>query len=178
MAFRLHNEDPKTELKRFGRRCALGVGALVVLSAVVGRRRNDVARAGCGKSRSETGPIIWSDDIEIVASASRMQNKRIFAFVGAEWDNGTKELEYRTFNDPDVRAVIHDRYIPLWIDVSDDELPRTKKALERFRIIGTPTIMLFTPNFMHEFERFNSYIDAERLLPSLLKNSETELARR
>jgi thiol:disulfide interchange protein len=179
-------EDPRTELKRFSRRLALGLGGFVVLGAVLGQRQqaknrelannrftDESATAGCGKSRIDiAGPIAWYTDYEIVSAKSMAEGggKMILVFVGAEWDTGTKEFEDTSFRDPDIRNILHEKYIALYIDSTEteDEPPILRKMLDRFNIIGLPSLLLFTAGFKHELVRVNQYIQPQRVLSILL----------
>ena len=93
--------------------------------------------------------------------------RRILMMFGASWDTASKELESVTFEDAAVRSLLNQHYIAAYVDFSDDEDPRTRKAQERFKILGTPVVLVFTPRFEREVVRLNEYVSPAELLARL-----------
>jgi len=155
--------------RRFGRRLAVGLGAFVLLGAALRRRESSSGSVGCGKRRFDAqGPIEWLTSYDAAMREARRDEKLGLAFVGAEWDTGSKKLEHETFADPDVRAIVHARYVALYVDMTDDEAPTFGPLRDRFKVLGTPTIILFSTGFYQELVRFTEYMTPQRLLSALL----------
>ena len=132
--------------------------------------------AGCGKSSLVPPTIPWNDLAHGEALAESM-HKPAFIFFFAEWSTADKELDERVFTRPAVRAEMQS-FIPIRVDVSDDDLPGVNEAKDRFRVLGVPTMLVVKsfddyPNrhwpaeqsATDELFRANEFMDAEHLVP-------------
>jgi thioredoxin:protein disulfide reductase len=142
-------------MRRFGRFLAL---AVIVACAGIS--------AGCGKSHVAI-PISWHVDIESAAASAKAQNKPLFVFVGADWDMGSKVIERDTLGDVEVRRLLERELVSILVDATDDENPRTRAGLQRFQVLGTPTLIILAPDGMSEIARFNEVIPAKVLARAL-----------
>jgi hypothetical protein len=111
-------------------------------------------------------PLAWMKDVDAAAAKAAREGKPALVYVGAEWDTASKELEDRSFVDPDVRRAA-DGYVLLAVDATDDENPSVFGAKERFRINGTPTLIVYAPDFRTELYRANEFVRPERLASAL-----------
>lgn len=118
-------------------------------------------------------PIAWLTDENAAAQLAATTHKRGLVFVGAEWDTAAKELEHETFVDPEVRRLVNNGYIPLAVDATDDESPVTRRQLDRFKILGDPSLIIFEPDFKTELYRLNEYVSAQHFA-SVLRYAGTE----
>ena len=121
---------------------------------------------GCGKSHVVVQPLTWETD-EVAALARSAQEKRpLFVYVGAEWDASAKELEHVTFADARVRKELR-RFVKLHIDMTDDELPSTARATQRFKIIGEPALLVLAPDGETELVRIHQFVPPDQLVAVL-----------
>lgn len=116
----------------------------------------------CGKSPVDV-QIDWYSDAAPAISRARTQNKPLIVFVGAEWDMGSKMLEHETFASPEVRALVNRGFIGIQVDATDDDDPRTRRLTERFKVIGTPTIILLAPDGVSEISRISMFVTPDVL---------------
>jgi thiol:disulfide interchange protein len=152
--------------------------SLVVVLALAGSAAS-AASLGCGKSAVDLG-IVWQVDDHAAVALARAADKPLVVFVGAEWDSGSKRLENESFGDVEVRALLRRRFITLRVDATDDDDPRTKRLADRFKVIGTPAIIIFGSDGASEIYRINSFIQArplEKALRSALRPEAVHEAR-
>ena len=121
--------------------------------------------AGCGKSHVEQRLIWETDDVAALARSAR-EGRLLFVYVGAEWDASAKQLELVTFADARVRNELR-TFVNLHIDMSDDELPSTARATQRFKIIGEPALLVLAPDGETELVRIHQFVPPERLVAVL-----------
>ena len=133
----------------------------VVLLLAVG-----ASASACGKSPVRTD-LQWYSELEPALAMASAEHKPLFVYVGAEWDAGGKELEHQTFPDGEVNQLLRSRFVLFRVDATDDDAPRTKELSERFKVLGVPTMIIFTPSGMTELKRFNQYIPPQVLVPAL-----------
>lgn len=126
---------------------------------------------GCGKSTVDLqSPIAWQLEPESALSLAKAQKRPLLVFVGAEWDASTKEMQ-QTFADREVRSLVRRDFVPLRIDVTDDEAPRTREVVQRFDVVGTPTTIILDSDGQRELKRFHSFV-APKILVSALRGAE------
>lgn len=174
----LSRDDSRPCLVHGERRYALWV-VLGVLAVVVGaaglrlltadpRHRLWVWRMG------KTARITWLREPDLAEQQALRQHKHVLVFVGADWDTATKELEEATFADVDVRAAVHDGFIPLYVDMTDDEAPNVQRLQQRYKIIGEPSVFAYAPTTGRELFRISEFRSAEKLLPDLIAAMEVD----
>jgi len=87
------------------------------------------------------GAIRWRSD---AAAAEREANKGqrpLLVFFSAEWCMPCKEMLRTSFADAAVAALIERRFVPLFVDVTDDN--DTAAALrDRFAVVALPTVVV------------------------------------
>jgi hypothetical protein len=128
----------------------------------------------CRKT-SDPPPIAWHD-LEEGEALARKQHRLALVFVTAEWSTADKELDYRTFPDPEVREIASG-FVPIRIDVSDDELENVQHVKDRFDVKGVPTILVVDfedyplryryPPDRYDLYRANEFVTPDKLAPQL-----------
>lgn len=119
----------------------------------------------CGKSYVAQTLTWETDDVAALARSAR-EDRPLFVFVGAEWDASAKELERLTFADARVRKELQ-RFVTLYVDMTDNELPSTSRATQRFRIVGEPALLVLAPDGETELVRIYQFVPPEKLLAEL-----------
>lgn len=89
------------------------------------------------------------------------------ARVHADWQVASKQIDHATLADPEVRALLARRFVAIHIDMTDDEDASSRRATERFQVIGLPTILVLGPDGNTELLRFNEDIAPEALRKAL-----------
>ena len=120
----------------------------------------------CGKAPSESPPMAWRTNVAEAEAEAARTGKPALVLVRADWDTATKELEHRSFADPEVRKLAQS-YVLLAVDATDDEDPAFRRAAERFRSVGTPTLIFYAPHFRAELHRENQFVPPDRLASML-----------
>ncbi|MDP8228204.1 MAG: thioredoxin family protein, partial [Candidatus Electryoneaceae bacterium] len=113
------------------------------------------------------------DDEDTAFQRARMNDQPIIIDFGAEWCVACKELDHKTFSDPQVFTAINDNFIPLKIDGTDvtDEV---KAVWERYGVRGLPTVLFLSPDGT-EIERFEAFRTVDEVMPvltSIISNQE------
>lgn len=120
------------------------------------------ATAACGKSRKAPPALQWFEDVELAYAEAKRWAKPVFLSFGASWDCGTKELEHRTFPDPEVGTLLYDGFVCVRVDCSDDEDPRTARLSRDFDIKGVPTLIA-TDASRRDLWRVTEYTTPDKL---------------
>jgi thiol:disulfide interchange protein len=136
-------------------RCLGSLLVVVALSSI----------SGCGKSHV-VEPLTWETDDVVALARSAQEDRPLFVYVGADWDTAAKELEYVTFADARVRKELR-RFVNLHVDMTDDELPSTTRATQRFKIIGEPALLVLAPDGETELVRIHQFVPPAELLAVL-----------
>ncbi|MBX3189869.1 MAG: thioredoxin family protein [Labilithrix sp.] len=123
--------------------------------------------AACGKTDYAPDDVSWIDaDFDLARARALALGRPVMLFFGATWDTGSKQMG-KTFREPEVCGVLSYGYVAVFVDVSDDERPATRRAAERFRVIGTPTTLVTTSTLDAELVRFNEVVYPRRLATAL-----------
>jgi thiol:disulfide interchange protein len=150
----------------------LGLGLAVLAAVVIGPRA-----IGCGKTAVDL-PIAWQHDYESGARLARVEHKPLILFFGAAWDCAWKEIEHETLTDRRVRTMLGRDFVTVHIDTTDDdEEPLSRAMMNRFRVIGDPTIIILGPDGESEILRFQEYVPADRFLVALAAARREDAAR-
>jgi thiol:disulfide interchange protein len=120
-----------------------------------------VVATGCGKSDVDVR-VRWLTDIDAAAASAKAQNKPLFVYFGAQWDVAAKELEHRTFRDPEVSSLLNRRFVSIHVDTTDDEDQRVNALQRHFEVIGDPTVVIVAPDGA-EMVRFNQFVPPRAL---------------
>ncbi len=84
----------------------------------------------------------WKTDYETVAQEARFKNKLVFIDIGAPFCSICKAIDKTLFASESVRGAIDTIAVPVKIDGSNSA---NAKIIERYRVLGFPTILLINP---------------------------------
>ena len=124
-----------------------------------------VLTAACGKFRTAP-PVTWLSDVGLAYLEARRTGRHVFLFFGATWDTSSKELEHKSYPDPDVASLLFASFVCARVDCSDDEDPTTIDLVRRFDVKGTPT-MLVTDAFGVGLWRACEFVPPDKLAVAL-----------
>ncbi len=107
---------------------------------------------------------IW-DDQEMAFERARASGNTVMIDFWADWCAACKELDHKTFSQPEVYEIVNRDFISLKIDgsnITDD----VKATWNRYGVKGLPTVLFIAPDG-EELERFEAFRTAEQMLPIL-----------
>ncbi|MEP6942018.1 MAG: thioredoxin family protein [Betaproteobacteria bacterium] len=154
-----------------GPRGAMSAGALLaVMAALVASV--DMDPTGVVVSRAIAAPapdasasqaaegIAWREgDVDGAFAAARAANKPVFLYWGAVWCPPCNQVKATIFN----RQDFIDRsrfFVPVYLD---GDSKSAQKLGERFKVVGYPTMILFTPDG-REITRLPGEVDADQYM--------------
>ncbi len=109
-----------------------------------------IALAACAASAAPpvradvTAPakIAWRTDLKAAEREAGKRKRPLIVFFSAEWCMPCKEMLARTFTAPPVVARITQAYVPLLIDVTNDDDAAATAARTRFHVEALPTLLV------------------------------------
>jgi len=136
------------------RRCAT---AVALAGVVATGALSSAGSLGCGKTTISV-PITWESDVEAAIAKARHDDKPLVIYFGASWDTAAKELEYVTFTDPEVGFLVRRDFVAVHVDTTDDEDRHEQQLVQRFKVIGDPTVLILGPDATSEIARINEFV--------------------
>lgn len=107
----------------------------------------------------------WGHD-EAKAEATAQSEKRpLLVDFTADWCGACKEMAKHTFSDGEVMKRTG-KFVAVKIDATNDEDPHVKKMMEKYKVVGLPTVVVFDSEGK-ERKRFNDFIDAKGFIAAL-----------
>ncbi len=118
---------------------SVGAGAFkagAILFAVVG------SAAVVNWTMTPRRPLEWRHDEQLACAEARSTGRSLLVDFGADWCKPCKKIETDVFSDPVVYAEISEKFVPLKIDVTDDNetTQAAKKRWEQNDVL--PTVIL------------------------------------
>ena len=137
---------------------SLGTGALPPPSSPVSVSESNLAGDDA---------VTWLVDDEMTAGArAAAENKPLLIDFGAEWCAACQELEHKTFNAPQVAALLRDRFVTLRMD-GTRITPAVRAAWSKYSVRGLPTVLIMSPDGQKEMARLEAFRPPEFVLPWL-----------
>jgi thiol:disulfide interchange protein DsbD len=117
---------------------ALKAATLVVLLGAIGLRLGWFGSA-------RVPEIPWLHDERAAVEQARATGKGLLIDFSADWCAACKELDLHVFSQPEVRAEVAERFVPLKIDATEetDEIARLEA---KYGVPGLPTVLLMACN--------------------------------
>lgn len=145
-------------------RSALGVGALLVATLLVGCAESGSlarpAHASATSGHVEGAPreeLPWATFSPETFARAKAERKLIVMDGSAEWCHWCHVMEATTYHDPKVREVLDKHFIAVKVDV--DSRPDLE---ERYGDYGWPATIIFSPDAV-ELGKYRGYIAPEKL---------------
>ncbi len=119
--------------------------------------------AGAPAAHSSAEPA-WIWDAEAGFAAAAASGKPVMMDFWAEWCAACKELDHKTYNQPEILALA-ERFVSIKMDLTE-RTPANAALQERYGVVGMPTVIFFDATG-RERERFAGFKKAGDLAPIL-----------
>ncbi|MBM3326448.1 MAG: DUF255 domain-containing protein [Calditrichaeota bacterium] len=116
-------------------------------------------------SFSSSSSIEWRSDIDAALSEAQAAGKPLMIDFGAEWCAACKELEHKTFSQPEVTARLKSQFIPVKHD-GTQITPEVKAVWQKWGVKGLPTVLFLSPDGK-ELSRFEAFRTAEEVMKAM-----------
>ena len=83
----------------------------------------------------------WRTDAAAAEKEAAKAHRPLLVFFSAEWCMPCKEMLVKSFADPAVADLIARRFVPLLVDVTNDDAPSTALR-DRFHVLALPTMVV------------------------------------
>jgi thiol:disulfide interchange protein DsbD len=113
---------------------AKGAGIVLVSAA---------AFAALGALSKPTAAFAWHPgDVDTARAQALREGRPLLVDFTAKWCGACKELDKKTFSAHEVRPEIA-RFVAVKVDATNDDDPKVEATLERFNVVGLPTVLIF-----------------------------------
>jgi thiol:disulfide interchange protein DsbD len=116
--------------------------------------------------KKESGTLLeWGHDEAQAATAAQTQKRPLIVDFTADWCGACKKMAKETFADAEVMKRCGN-FVAVKIDATNDEDPTVKKMMEKYKVVGLPTVVVYDSEGK-ERKRFNDFVDAKNFLDAL-----------
>jgi thioredoxin:protein disulfide reductase len=109
--------------------------------------------------------ISWERSESRALERARADARPLLIYFTAAWCAACMELEKTTFKDRRVVAATA-RFVPLWIDATDDDDQAIQAIKSKLKVVGLPTVVALDTSGQ-ERKRINEFISAQALVTAL-----------
>jgi thiol:disulfide interchange protein DsbD len=121
--------------------------------------------AGGPPDRARAATFAWQRDYADAVALARAEGRPMIIDFWAEWCTACKELDRNVWADPRVRAEAS-RFVALKLDGTDGS-DAFNALVDRFGVIGLPTVVLLDPHGRESPDRVLGAVPAEEMLSRL-----------
>jgi thiol:disulfide interchange protein DsbD len=129
--------------------------------------RPDERAAAAAPEAAPAGAEGWVADEAIGVALARRTGKPVLLTFDAAWCTACRELDRETFPSPDVQVLLR-KVVAIRADVTDGEAPESARLLEKYGVIGLPTLLILDRNG-NEVARATEFIRPKALAAMLAK---------
>ncbi len=131
---------------------AAGIYIVLMLLPVPGRV---IPEQQAVTSPATTGSV-WRSDLSNALKDARIQKKMVVMDFGAKWCAACRELEHKTFSDPEIETLLKDMIL-VRIDCTKSRDADVVKIQKKYGVKGLPTVILLGSDGF-ELARFTSFL--------------------
>ncbi|HEX9100569.1 MAG TPA: thioredoxin fold domain-containing protein [Polyangia bacterium] len=110
------------------------------------------------------GAIRWRTDVGAAEREAAKGKRPLLLFFSAKWCTPCQEMLARSFADPAVAELVARRFVPLVVDLTDDDAP-ARAVADRFGVRAMPTLLVVRGS--DERLRQESFLPAAELRAAL-----------
>lgn len=125
----------------------------------------EALKAEAAKEGKPASLLEWGHDEAQAATAAQTQKRPLIVDFTADWCGACKKMAKETFADAEVMKRCGN-FVAVKIDATNDEDPAVKKMMEKYKVVGLPTVVVYDSEGK-ERKRFNDFVDAENFLAAL-----------
>ena len=93
----------------------------------------------------EPASVFWESYSKESIARARDEHRPVFIDFYADWCQPCRELETKTYSDPEVISLAR-RFVMLKADLTAADDPAVKTLMERYRVRGVPTLVFLRPD--------------------------------
>jgi uncharacterized protein YyaL (SSP411 family) len=109
--------------------------------------------------------VAWQPWSGVAFAAAREQHKPVLLSIATAWCHWCREMDRTSYADPEIAAIVNDRFIPIRVDADD-----RPDISERYSLGGWPTTAFLTP--AGEILAGGTFVPIERMRAVLTQVSE------
>ncbi len=121
--------------------------------------------AGGARERARAATFAWQHDYDAAVALARAEKRPMIIDFWADWCTACKELDRNVWADPRVRAEAA-RFVALKLDGTDGS-DRFNAIVDRFGVVGLPTVVLLDPQGRESPERVLGAVPADEMIAHL-----------
>lgn len=162
-------------------------GAGLVLGLLLGAVHRDFAELGAGPKVSKALGIVlvsaagfvffgaaskpaqsfaWhTGDVDAARALALREGRPLLVDFTADWCAACKELDRKTFSAAEVLPIMA-RFVAIKVDATNDLDPKVEATLERFQVVGLPTVLVFDSRG-REALRYTDFIGPEKFIQAV-----------
>ena len=116
------------------------------------------------RSHNNEPKVNWIKDESEGFMIAKQKNKPIMIDFYADWCSACKELDHRTFSQPEVVERLND-FVTIKLDFTNPKDPRIKRLKAKYQVSGLPIVAFFDSSGQElEGKRISSFIPADKFL--------------
>jgi len=104
-------------------------------------------------------------DLAALQARAQREGRPLLVDFTAAWCGACKELDKVTFSEPSVGAELG-RFLTVKVDATNDDDPAVSATLQRFRVVGLPTVLVFDSRG-NEAVRYTDFVPPDRFLEGI-----------
>lgn len=124
------------------------------------------ALALMGAASKSTATFTWHPgDVEEARQLALREGRPLLVDFTAKWCGACQELDRKTFSSEVVRPEMA-RFVAVKVDATNDEDPKVEATMERFGVVGLPTVLIFDSRG-REAIRYTDFVGPEQFLEAV-----------
>ena len=116
------------------------------------------------QSEPAEGAIPWIDDWHAAEQRQESEGKDLFVDFAADWCAPCKQLDARTFSEPEIATLLSTQFIPVKLNVTEQG-PDEMSLMKRFEVRTLPALLVIRDG--NVLLRVSNFISADDLRPKL-----------